>query len=326
MIGGELEGEDIVIQSIASLRSATAGDLSFVANAKLAAAASDTSASALIVGHFDVPFNGPIVRVQNPYLGYAKATHLFVAPPSALGIHKAAVISEHATLGQDVSVAANAVIDAHATIGNGAIIGAGAVVGEGVVIGEDTRIDANTVIHKDVAIGNRVRIGSCAVIGGEGFGFAPTGDGWQRICQLGSVIIEDDCDIGPGCTIDRGALDNTHLKQGVILDDQVHIAHNVVIGERTAMAGYCGVAGSTEIGADCTIAGMVGMVGHIKIADKVHITGGTIVTKSITESGSYSSGTPMSDSSTWRKNAARFSGLDKWVRQVKKQLDGLPKT
>lgn len=323
-VGGDLQGDSISINKIASLQSALAGDLSFVASEKHLDQVVDCKASALIVGNFEVPFSGPVIRCDNAYVAYASATHLFVSQASMPGVvHPSAVIDASAKISSSASIGANVVIEAGVVIGDRTCIKANTFIGEDTLIGNDCFVDANAVLLHGLTIGDRVRVGSTAVIGGEGFGFAPSAQGYVRICQLGGVRIDDDCDIGPGCTIDRGALDDTHLKAGVILDDQVHIAHNVVIGERTAMAACSGVAGSTHIGRDCTVAGMSGIVGHLRICDGVHVTAFCMITKSINKPGVYSSGTPMSDSVTWRKNAARFAGLDKWVRKVNKQLDVL---
>jgi len=320
-VGGELVGADIEVTEIASLRSADAGAMSFVSDKKYIEDAQSSRASALIVGDFDINFSGSLIRCKSPYLAYAKATHLFSPFKNKPVIAESASVASSATIGANVSIGPNAVVDEGANIGCGTCIGAGAYIGRDVILGEQCFIDVNAVVHHSVSLGHRVRIGSCSVIGGEGFGYAPSEHGWVRICQLGSVEIHDDCDIGPGCTIDRGALDNTIIERGVILDDQVHIAHNVRIGENSAMAGCSGIAGSTIIGKRVTIAGMVGIVGHIEIHDDVHVTAMSLVTKSITKPGSYSSGTPLSDSATWRKNAARFGGLDRWYRDVRKQLN-----
>lgn len=168
-----------------------------------------------------------------------------------------------------------------------------------------------------VNIGHSCIFHSASVIGADGFGFAPSANGWQKIHQLGSVEIGDNVEIGAGTTIDRGAIDNTIIASGVKIDNQVQIAHNVEIGENTAIASSAAIAGSTVIGKRCTIAGAVGIVGHLQIADDVHITAMTMVTKSILHSGSYSSGVPMNETRIWRKNAARFNQLDAMARQLK---------
>ncbi len=214
------------------------------------------------------------------------------------------VIGEHCVVG------ANTVIQPHVHVDND------------VEIGQDCFIDAHVTLTGGAKIGNRVRIHANTVIGSEGFGFAPYQGKWHRIAQLGSVRIADDVRIGSNCSIDRGALDDTILQQGVIIDNLVQIAHNVKIGANTALAAKCGIAGSTTIGKNCVFAGAVGVVGHINIADNVTITGMSMVTKNISEAGSYSSGTPMLESLHWKRAAVRFKQLaDVPLTQVMKRLD-----
>jgi UDP-3-O-[3-hydroxymyristoyl] glucosamine N-acyltransferase len=197
-------------------------------------------------------------------------------------------------------------------------VGAGCYIGDDVEIGEATELKPNVTIYQAVQIGQGCLIHSGSVIGADGFGFAPTAQGWLKIHQLGSVIIGNKVEIGANSCIDRGALDNTIIEDGVIIDNLVQIAHNVKIGRNTAIAGHTAIAGSTTIGSQCTIAGAVGIVGHLQIADKVHITAMSLVTSSITEPGSYSSGTAMSNTKDWRKNAARFRQLDELANRLQK--------
>jgi len=177
---------------------------------------------------------------------------------------------------------------------------------------------ANATIHHNCVVGENCEIHSGAVIGADGFGFAPCGDGWEKICQLGRVVIGNRVSVGACTSIDRGALDDTIIGDGVILDNQIQVAHNVVIGPYTAIAGCTGIAGSATIGANCRIAGAVSIVGHISICDGVMITANTFVNRSIVDRGSYSSGVPMQDSSTWRKNAVRLRKLDVLSRDIQK--------
>jgi UDP-3-O-[3-hydroxymyristoyl] glucosamine N-acyltransferase len=196
------------------------------------------------------------------------------------------------------------------------MIGAGTVIGDQCVIGEDTQIAANVSIYSNVVIGKRNVIHSSAVIGADGFGFANEKRVWVKIAQLGGVQIGDDVEIGACVTIDRGALNDTIIEEGVKLDNQIQVAHNVKIGAHTAIAGCTGIAGSTTIGRYCTIAGGVGFVGHINIADNVHITGMTMVTKSISEPGVYSSGMSVMPDAQWKKSVARFRRLDDMAKRV----------
>jgi UDP-3-O-[3-hydroxymyristoyl] glucosamine N-acyltransferase len=242
---------------------------------------------------------------------FARITHLFnTAPPAVPGIHPAAVVAPEANLGADISIGPNAVIEPGAVIGEGAVIGANTYIGHDSRVGPRSRLMPGATLYYDVQLGADCLVHSQAVLGADGFGFAPGAEGWEKICQLGGVRIGDRVEIGAGTTIDRGALEHTVIDDGVIIDDQVHIAHNCRIGKNTAIAGCTGLAGSTIIGANCTLAGAIGVAGHLEICDGVHITGMSIVTKSITEPGSYSSGTPMMPTRDWRRSAVRFSQLD----------------
>ncbi|KKK52337.1 hypothetical protein LCGC14_3105920, partial [marine sediment metagenome] len=239
------------------------------------------------------------------------------------GVHPSAVVAASAQIGGGTSIGPNAVLGEDVVIGANSRIGAGVSISDGTVIGDNCRISANVSIYHGVTIGSQVTIHSGAVIGADGFGFAHSEGRWVKIYQLGGVVIGNRVEIGACTTIDRGALEDTVIEDGVILDNHVQIAHNVRIGENTAMAGCSGVSGSTVIGKNCIFAGQSGVVGHVTLCDGVHLTGGTIVTKSLTEPGSYSSGTAFSKSEDWRKNAVRFNQLDdlaRRVRQLEKKL------
>ncbi|MEH6617292.1 MAG: UDP-3-O-(3-hydroxymyristoyl)glucosamine N-acyltransferase, partial [Porticoccus sp.] len=263
-------------------------------------------------------YPGNRLVMDNPYLGYALASAMFdTSPVPQLGIHPSAVAASSTRIGDNVAVGPNAVLGENVVIGAGSRIGAGVVIGDGSVIGDNCRISANVSIYHGVTIGDQVTIHSGAVIGADGFGFAHSQGRWVKIYQLGGVVIGSRVEIGACTTIDRGALDDTVIEDGVILDNHVQIAHNVHVGENTAMAGCSGISGSTVVGKNCIFAGQSGVVGHVTLCDGVHLTGGTIVTKSLTEPGSYSSGTAFSKSDDWRKNAVRFNQLDDLVRRVR---------
>jgi UDP-3-O-[3-hydroxymyristoyl] glucosamine N-acyltransferase len=215
------------------------------------------------------------------------------------------------------------VIESGVRIAAGVTLGAHSVIGARSQIGEGGWLAPRVTLYHDVCIGRRVVIQSGAVIGGEGFGFANEKGVWQKIAQIGGVSIGDDVEIGANTTIDRGALADTIIGNGVKLDNQIMIAHNVQIGDHTAMAGCVGISGSTKIGKHCMIAGGVGMVGHIEVCDQVFVTGMTMVTRSITEPGAYSSGTAMQPAAEWKKSVARLRQLDDMARrlqQVEKRL------
>ena len=300
------------ITGLATLADAGPDELAFLANRKYLPQLSRTGAAAVVL-HPDLADQCPVdcLLSETPYLAFARLTHLFDRAPSATpGLHPRAVVSPDATVHPEASVGPNAVIEAGAVLGPGVVIGAGVYIGHDSRLGGRTRVFPNAVIYHDVHIGERCVIHSQAVLGADGFGFAPGDGGWEKICQLGGVRIGDGVEIGACTTVDRGALGHTVIEDGVIIDNLVQIAHNCRIGKNTAIAGCTGLAGSTIIGANCTLAGGVGAVGHVEICDNVHVTGMTMVTKSITEPGSYSSGTPMAPTRDWKRSAVRFSQLD----------------
>jgi len=305
------------LAGIAPLATANAGDLSFLSNSKFKAALQNSSASAVILHpELAVNYRGNCLIAVDPYLAYAKASALFdpLEKPQA-GVHPSAVVVAQDVDGS-VSIGANCVVEKGAVIGAGTVLGPGTVIGANSRIGNNCYIHANVSIYHGVSIGNDVVIHSGVVIGADGFGFAASVQGWQKIHQLGGVRIGDRVEIGANSCIDRGALEDTVIGDGVICDDYTMIAHNVIVGNGTAMAAACQIAGSTVIGERCTFAGNVGVVGHITIADQVHITARTLITKSITKPGSYSSGTGMMETGVWRRNAARFAKLDELFRRV----------
>jgi UDP-3-O-[3-hydroxymyristoyl] glucosamine N-acyltransferase len=325
-LGATLRGaEGKLIAGLATLQEAGPEQLSFLANAQCRKYLAQTRAGALLLTAADAEgYAGDALIVANPYLAYAQLSHLFDRKPqAAAGVHPTAVVAADAQVDPTASVGAYAVIEAGAQIGAGVSIGAHCVVGARSVIGEGGWLAPRVTLYHDVRIGKRVVIQSGAVIGGEGFGFANEKGVWQKIAQIGGVSIGDDVEIGANTTVDRGALSDTLIGNGVKLDNQIMIAHNVQIGDNTAMAGCVGISGSTKIGRNCMIAGGVGMVGHIEVCDNVFVTGMTMVTRSITEPGAYSSGTAMQPAAEWKKSAARIRQLDdmaKRLRELEKQL------
>lgn len=314
---GDADTETVLV-AIAPLHRAGPSDLAFVSDGKYLESLRDTSAGCVLLKEeWQEYCSVPCIVADNPYLAYARATQFFEGVRGFDGgIHSTAIIHESAAVGANVAVGPNAVVEARAILGDGVSIGAGSYVGEGASIGAGTRIQPNATIHRGVRLGVNCVVDSATVIGGDGFGFARHERGWERIAQLGSVLIGDRVHIGASSTIDRGALDDTTIGDDVIIDDQVHIGHNCRIGDRTAIAGCVGIAGSVEIGADCTFAGQVGVSGHLKICDNAHLTGQARVTRSITEPGSYASGTPLEPQRQWGKNAVRFTQLDALQRRV----------
>ncbi|WP_300653622.1 UDP-3-O-(3-hydroxymyristoyl)glucosamine N-acyltransferase [Pseudomonas sp.] len=325
-LGATLRGAaDQVISGLATLQEAGPDHLSFLANPQYRKYLADCRAAAVLLTAADADsYSGNALVVANPYLAYAQLSHLFDRKPqAAAGVHATAWVADEAQVDASASVGAYAVIERGARIGAGVTIGAHCVIGARSQIGEGGWLAPRVTLYHDVRIGKRVVIQSGAVIGGEGFGFANEKGVWQKIAQIGGVVIGDDVEIGANTTIDRGALADTLIGNGVKLDNQIMIAHNVQIGDNTAMAGCAGISGSTKIGKNCMIAGGVGMVGHIEVCDGVFVTGMTMVTRSITEPGSYSSGTAMQPAGEWRKSAARIRQLDDMARrlqQLEKQL------
>ncbi|HEY6610555.1 MAG TPA: UDP-3-O-(3-hydroxymyristoyl)glucosamine N-acyltransferase [Pseudomonas sp.] len=324
--GAELRGPaDLPISGLAALQDAGPQQLTFLANAQYRKHLPDCRAGAVLLTPADAQgYAGNALVLANPYLAFAQLSHLFDRKPVAVpGIHPSAVVAEDACIDPSASIGPGVVVDSGARIGARVSLGAYCVVGARSVIGDDGWLAPRVTLYHDVHIGQRVVIQSGAVLGGEGFGFANDKGIWVKIAQIGGVTIGDDVEIGANTTIDRGALADTVIGNGVKLDNQIMIAHNVQIGDHTAMAGCCGISGSTRIGKHCMIAGGVGMVGHIEVCDNVFVTGMTMVTRSITEPGAYSSGTAMQPAAEWKKSAARLRHLDdmaKRLQQLEKRL------
>lgn len=312
---GEADGS---ITGLAPLASAGPGELSFLTGRAYLPQLLNTRAGAVILSpEFVDQCPTDYLVSDKPYVMYARCSRLFDrSPRPSPGIHPSAVVSPTSEVHISASVGANAVIEGDVVLGPEVIVDAGVFVGAGCRIGAGTRIYPNVVIYHDVHLGKNCIIQSQSVLGSDGFGYAPGQAGWEKICQLGGVRIGDRVEVGACTAIDRGALENTVIEDGVIIDNHVHIAHNCRIGKNTAIAACCGVAGSSKIGANCTLAGMVGVVGHKEICDNAHFTAKTLVTRSVTEPGSYSSGTQMIPTRSWRKNAVRFSQLDAMHRRL----------
>nr|MBA3565203.1 UDP-3-O-(3-hydroxymyristoyl)glucosamine N-acyltransferase [Gammaproteobacteria bacterium] len=231
-------------------------------------------------------------------------------------VHKSATVAPDSDVDESAHVGACAVIEAGATIGARVFIGPGCVIGRDCVIGKETRLVANVTLCERVTLGARGLYHPGIVIGADGFGIARFDEAWIKVPQLGAVRIGDDVEVGANTTIDRGALEDTIIEDGVKLDNQIQVAHNVRIGAHTVVAGCTGIAGSTVIGSRCMIGGQVGFVGHLSIADDVVITGRSMVTASIDEPGVYSGGLPLDEAGRWRRNSARFRQLDELARRI----------
>lgn len=311
----DLQGIDRIINRIAPLDKADSTALSFLSNPRYKDALLTTQASVVLVDENNLNFvpDGVIaIVVTSPYLAYGSVSVLF-DKTSDKRIHQTAVIDDSAKIGNNVHIGAFCVIGQNASIGDNCVLESGVHIGDDSVIGEHTVIKSHVVISHNCIIGKHCLIYAHASIGSDGFGFAPTTNpsqtGWQRIAQLGRVVIGDNVRIGSHTCIDRGAIDDTVIGSDVIIDNLVQIAHNVKIGRGTAIAAKTGIAGSTTIGKGCVIGGAVGISGHLIIADFVTITAMTMVIKSIDKSGSYSSGTVAMPTVKWRKSAVHFRKL-----------------
>lgn len=326
VVNGQVIGDaDVQVSGLASLEYAQAQHISFVNGDKYLDKAIHSQAAALIITaalQDQLIHHNNFIVVDNPYLAFAQLTHHFEQKFNRQGIEHTAQIAASAIISDSAYIGHYAVIGEHCVVGDHTVIQSHVRLDDGVEIGQYGLIESHVMISAAAKLGNHVRIHANTVIGGEGFGFAPYQGQWHRIAQLGSVRIGDRVRIGSNCSIDRGAIEDTIIEDGVIIDNLVQIAHNVKVGANTAMAAKCGVAGSTTIGKNCVFAGAVGVVGHINICDNVTITGMSMVTKNILQPGSYSSGTAMDETSQWKKTVVRLRQLaDVPLTKLVKQLD-----
>ena len=312
-LGGELRGDAArQIDRIATLQAATASAISFLANPRYRAQLASTQAGCVIVAPDlagDVPASASAIVTPDPYLYYARLTQWWAARgrgARASGVHPSAVV------------------EPGAVIGEGACVGALTYIGAGAVVGAGTRIAARVVVGERCVIGERCIVHAGVVIGADGFGFAPTEGRWEKIEQLGAVRIGNDVEIGANTCIDRGALDDTVIEDGVKLDNLIQVGHNVRIGAHSALAGCVGIAGSAVIGAHCTLGGGAIVLGHLELADHVHISAATVVTRSIKTPGTYSGVFPFDDNAAWEKNAAtlrHLHALRERLRALEKKIE-----
>lgn len=325
--GLELRGDpSSLIHGVATLASAGAGQIAFLANPKYRRQLAESNATAVIVRADDADAATTAVLIaRDPYSTFAKISALFeTREPHPAGIHPSSAIATDAVVDPSAHIGPFVTIGARSRVEAGAVIGPGCVIGEDCIVGAGCELVARVTLVTRVRLGRGVRIHPGAVLGAAGFGLAmdhthESGGRWLNVPQLGGVVIGDDCEIGANTTIDRGALDDTVLEEDVRLDNQIQIGHNVHVGAHTAMAGCVAVAGSARIGRHCLIGGAAGIVGHIELCDKVTVTAMTLVTHSIHEPGEYSSGTPMMENRQWRRSAARFRQLDALARKVNGQ-------
>ncbi|MGS0740316.1 UDP-3-O-(3-hydroxymyristoyl)glucosamine N-acyltransferase [Glaciimonas sp. GG7] len=334
-LGGQLIGDaDVQISGIAPLNDATATQITFLSNPKFRSQATESQAAAMILSAADDVIVSPLYKgarivTSNPYAYFARTAQFFAAlnaPSVASGIHLSAVIDPSARVAATAFIGPNVVIDAEAVIGDDVHIAAGCVIGRAVKIGEMTCLHAHVTIYAGCEIGQRGVIHSGAVIGADGFGFANDGGAWVKIPQSGRVLIGDDVEVGANTTIDRGALADTVIEDGVKLDNQIQIAHNCHIGAHTAIAACAGIAGSAKIGKYCSIGGAAMIHGHITIVDHVHVSAGTLALRSILEPGQYTGFYPIAKHGAWEKSAAlvrNLSTMREKIRAMEKLINQL---
>jgi UDP-3-O-[3-hydroxymyristoyl] glucosamine N-acyltransferase len=311
---------ECVITGVSPVHQAQSGHITFLTNAHYRKFLPGTQASAVILKQEDAEdCKVNAVISANPYYTYARIADYFDSKfESVAGIHASAVIGKNCDIHPSASIGPNCTVGDHVQIGPQAVIGPNCTLGDYVKIGSETRLDAGVSLYHHVTIGQRSRLASGVVVGSDGFGFANNKGVWHKVPQLGSVEIGNDVDIGSNTTIDRGAVENTVIEDGVKLDNLIQVGHNVRIGAHTVVAGCAGIAGSTIIGKYCMIGGAANFAGHLSVADKVIITGMTAVTKSIQEPGMYSSGIVGAvPNHEFLKNNARFHRLEQLQQRVK---------
>lgn len=318
---------DCQIYGLSTLAAAGPGQLSFLSNPAYGKQLAACEASAVILSErASEQFPGNCLVAKNPYVSFARATALFDdSNDTASGaIHASAHVAATAELGAGVTVDANAVIGERVVIGENSHIGSGVIIQDDCQLGSDIRLHPNVVLYRRARLGNRVIIHAGSVIGADGFGFAFDGERSIKIAQLGGVKLGDDVEVGAASTIDRGALEDTIIGDGVKIDNQVQIGHNCVIGKHTVICGCAALAGSVTVGEYCVFGGGSGAVGHITIADKVQVSAMTLVHKSIETAGTLASGTLASPLTEWKRNALRFQQLDslsKRLKDLEKRVD-----
>lgn len=317
--GLQVQGDgDTIIKGVCTLTPGLPGHLGFLANPRYQDQLRSSAASAVVLSAADAAsYDGNALLAKDPYLSFARIAAGFAPAESfSVGIHPTAVIDPSATVDPSASVAAHAVIGARSRIGAGSHVGAGCAIGDDVQLGQGCRLEARVYLGDRVQLGDRVRVNPGAVIGSRGFGLARGPEGWEEVPQIGGVRIGNDVEIGANSTIDRGAIEDTVIGNGVKLDNQIQIAHNVQIGDFTAIAACVGIAGSSRIGARCLIGGGAGISGHLTIGDDVMVMAFTMVTKSLEGPGQFGSAYPAIPGSEWRKQIARVRRLDKLESRV----------
>ena len=331
-LGGRLVGDaSTLIDQVATLSGATSGRISFLAHAKYAAQLKQTAASAVLLRAADSAHcNVAHIIVDDPYVAFARVSQLLnPQQPTQKGVHPSAVIAADAIIHPSCRIDPHVVVSSGAVLHEGVWIGSGSHVGENVTLGAHTRLYPNVVIYAGCQLGERVVLHANVVIGADGFGIANEAGVWIKIPQIGGVRIGDDVEVGASTTIDRGAIEDTVIEEGVKLDNQIQIGHNCFVGAHTAMAGCVAVAGSARIGRHCSIGAAALILGHLEIADHTRISAATVVSRSIHTAGTYTGLFPMDEHVAWTKNAAHLRRLAQYadrVQDLETRLAKLEKT
>ena len=325
-LGGTLSGNaETQIIRVGSLALAQAGAISFFSDSKYTTQLHNTSASAVVIKPNHAALTSlPKIITDNPYAYFAKVSQLLNPVYVAIkGVHANAVIDSSTTVPASCSIAANVVIEANVKLGNNVIIGAGCVIERNCTLGDNTVLEANVTIKHGSQIGKNCHLFSGCVIGNDGFGYAEEAGKWVKIPQVGRVVIHDFVDIGANTTIDRGAIDDTVIEEGVKLDNLIQIAHNCRIGAHTVIAGCTGIAGSAIIGKHCKIGGAAMILGHLNIVDNVTISPGSMIMRSITKSGIYTALMPSQEHANWLKTAANIRHLSPHLSELTDKIKTL---
>lgn len=320
ILGGIVVGDgNTLVNRVASLSNAQAGDISFLSDSKYQKLLNASKASAYILSHDNAALiQAPRILVEQPYVYFAKLSAL-LNPGNVIdkGIATTAVIAPTANIPVSCSIGHQVVIGEHVILGENVIIGSGSVIESHVIIGDGTKLEAKVTIKHNCVIGKRCHVFSGAIIGSDGFGYAEESGTWIKIPQVGRVIMGDDVDVGANTTIDRGALDDTIIENGVKLDNLIQIGHNCVIGAHTVIAGCVGIAGSARVGRHCKIGGAAMVLGHLEIADHVTISPGSMITRSLTSAGTYTALMPFQTHKAWLSTAAKIRHLDLFADKIK---------
>ncbi|PKO43324.1 MAG: UDP-3-O-(3-hydroxymyristoyl)glucosamine N-acyltransferase [Betaproteobacteria bacterium HGW-Betaproteobacteria-22] len=320
-LGGVVEGDgNVVIQRVSSVKNAKVGAITFINDSKYQKALATCGASAVVLREQHAHLTAlPKILADNPYAYFAKvSTYLNPHTPPTTGVHASAVVHESVRIPASCSIGALAVIGANVVLGENVVIGSACVIEHDVIIADGARLEPNVVIKHHCEIGRRCHLFSGVVIGSDGFGYAEESGSWLKIPQVGRVILHDDVDVGANTTIDRGAIDDTVIEQGVKLDNLVQIGHNCVVGAHSVIAGCVGVAGSAVIGRHCRVGGAAMILGHLEIADHVTVSPGSMITRSLTVADTYTALMPFQPHKAWLSTAAKIRHLDEYADRIKR--------